>query len=105
MHQGKGREDDRKQDGKTRFNETFKRTGLSVGENMDSLMWIMKINNLPVSLHNGKRQRKRRRVQITVQLRLPNKTVTLVGQLEAHKKISLYCVGIFRAVGIPAAQH
>ena len=90
MHQGKGREDDRKQDGKTRFNETFKSTGLRVGEEMDRVMWILKINNLPVTPHNGKRQGKEEGcVQITVKLRLPNKTVTLVGQLEAHNKISL----------------
>ena len=61
IYQGKGREDDRKQDGKTRVNEIWKvldwerarrRTG-RCGEERSSV--------IPATLHDGKSQRKRRR--------------------------------------------
>ena len=43
IYQGKGREDDRKQDGKTYANETLKSTGLRAGKETDSAMWWSKI--------------------------------------------------------------
>ena len=62
IYQGKGREDDRKQDGKTRVNEIWKvldwerarrRTG-RCGEERSPV--------IPATLHDGKSQRKRRRL-------------------------------------------
>ena len=74
IYQGKGREDDRKQDGKTRVNEIWKvlewerarrRTG-RCGEEISPV--------IPASLHDGKSQRKRRRRRRCTHLVLADNT-------------------------------
>ena len=59
IYQGKGREDDRQQDGKTRANETWKVLGWERARRRTGRCGEGRSSVIPATLHDGKSQRKR----------------------------------------------
>ena len=67
IYQGKGREDDRKQDGKTRVNKIWKVLDWERARRRTGRCGEKRSPVIPATLHDGKSQRKRRRHELSIQ--------------------------------------